>query len=228
MFFKAFKTLFLTVFAIATIFLIQTEHVRAASTTVNVTANICSGSGSPGSPLANMTATLTNGTTVFSCVTVSGRCSIINVPTGVSYNVTVSPPSGYNITTPATIFCGAPPATLLPTGVSLIAVSLTPSAGGTTGDTTGGGTTGTTGGIPGLTTKPLATIINDITIWLLSIVALIAVLFIMIGGVYYMTSGGDERRIETAKSIITYAILGLFVAAIAYAAVLLVNKLVGT
>lgn len=81
--------------------------------------------------------------------------------------------------------------------------------------------------INGLTNRPLATIINSITEWLLGIAAAIAVLFIIIGGLYYITSGGDEKRIETAKSTITYAILGIFVVSIAYAAVVLANKLIG-
>lgn len=81
--------------------------------------------------------------------------------------------------------------------------------------------------INGLTNRPLVDIINDITVWILGIAAAIAILFIVIGGLYYMTAGGDERQMETAKTTITYAIWGIFVIAIAYAIVVLVNKIVG-
>lgn len=81
--------------------------------------------------------------------------------------------------------------------------------------------------ITGLTKKPLVQIINNITVWLLGIAASLAILFIVVGGIYYVTAAGDERRIDTAKSIITYAIYGIFLVAIAYAIVLTVNKIVG-
>lgn len=223
--FKITKIFFPAAVVFLMLFLIQAGQARA----VEIRALRCNGGG----------ATLPNMTVIFSNASVpdgrncrtgsSGTCTI---PTKPSEGGSTLPAGVYNISIPMagyTIERTAPcltPLTYDTTNlIPFLDVYLTPSTGGTTG---GGATGGTTGGIHGLTNKPLATIINDITLWLLGIVALIAVLFIIIGGVYYMTSGGDERRIESAKSTITYAILGLFVAAIAYATVLLVNKLIGT
>jgi len=39
----------------------------------------------------------------------------------------------------------------------------------------------------------------------------IALLFLIIGGLRYMASGGDEKAITAAKSAITYSVLGLIV-----------------
>lgn len=81
--------------------------------------------------------------------------------------------------------------------------------------------------INGLTNKPLKDIINGITVWLLGIAAALAILFIVVGGIYYVTAGGDERRMETAKTTITYSILGIFIIGIAYAIVVLINNVIG-
>jgi len=79
----------------------------------------------------------------------------------------------------------------------------------------------------GLTSKPLKDIINGITVWLLGIAAALAILFIVVGGIYYVTAGGDERRMETAKTTITYAIWGIFIIGIAYAIVVVINNVIG-
>lgn len=39
----------------------------------------------------------------------------------------------------------------------------------------------------------------------------VSLLFLIIGGLRYMASGGDEKAITTAKSAITYAVLGLLI-----------------
>jgi hypothetical protein len=50
----------------------------------------------------------------------------------------------------------------------------------------------------------------------------IAVLMIIIGGVRYVVSGGDQGSISGAKNTILYAVIGLIVAVAAYAIVNLV------
>lgn len=46
---------------------------------------------------------------------------------------------------------------------------------------------------------------------LLTSAGVVALLFLMIGGLRYMASGGDEKAITAAKSAITYAVLGLII-----------------
>lgn len=45
--------------------------------------------------------------------------------------------------------------------------------------------------------------------WLLGFAGAIAILFIVIGGVKYMTAGGNEKQVASAKTTLTYAIIGL-------------------
>lgn len=48
---------------------------------------------------------------------------------------------------------------------------------------------------------------------------IIAVVVIIIGGIRYVVSQGDEKSIEGAKNTILYAVVGLIVAVLAYAIV---------
>ncbi|MDP4127593.1 MAG: pilin [Bacillota bacterium] len=50
--------------------------------------------------------------------------------------------------------------------------------------------------------------------WLLGIVGGLAILFIVYGGFLYVTSAGNQQRIELAKKTLTYAILGLILVAL--------------
>jgi glucose uptake protein GlcU len=57
---------------------------------------------------------------------------------------------------------------------------------------------------------------QDITSTLLLILGVIAVIMIIIGGIRYTTSNGDASRIKAAKDTITYSVIGLVVAILAY------------
>lgn len=62
-------------------------------------------------------------------------------------------------------------------------------------------------------------IFNEITNTLLFIAGAAAVLFIIIGGLRYVLSSGNEKAITGAKDTILYAIIGVIVTVIAYAIV---------
>lgn len=55
-------------------------------------------------------------------------------------------------------------------------------------------------------------IIVNILDWLLALVGVIGVIGFIIAGILYLTSAGDEGRIETAKKAMTYSIIGVIVA----------------
>lgn len=57
----------------------------------------------------------------------------------------------------------------------------------------------------------LAKVINVFSI----IVGVIAVIMIIVGGLRYITSGGDSGKVSTAKTTIIYALIGLVVVALA-------------
>ena len=61
---------------------------------------------------------------------------------------------------------------------------------------------------------------------LLFLIGAIAVIMIIIGGIRYVTSNGDQGQVTGAKNTILYAIVGLVVAIMAYAIVnFVVSKL---
>lgn len=62
-------------------------------------------------------------------------------------------------------------------------------------------------------------VITSITNILLFVVGALAVIMIIIGGFRYATSGGDSKAVSAAKNTILYAIVGLVIAFLAFAAV---------
>ena len=53
----------------------------------------------------------------------------------------------------------------------------------------------------------------------LGVLGLVAVIFVVVGGVKYMTSAGDPGKVQQAKKTIIYALIGLIVCALAFAIV---------
>lgn len=58
----------------------------------------------------------------------------------------------------------------------------------------------------------LSQIALNVLNFLLSIVGVLAVIMLVIGGIMYLTAAGNEDRIETGKKIVTYSIIGITVA----------------
>lgn len=65
-------------------------------------------------------------------------------------------------------------------------------------------------------------IVNNVANFIFGFIVILSIIFLVWGGIQYVTAGGDEAQMEKAKSTITYAIIGLFVAGVAYAIVTLV------
>lgn len=62
---------------------------------------------------------------------------------------------------------------------------------------------------------------------LTSAAAVIAVIFIIIAGIKFVTSSGDEKKLASAASTITYAIIGLVVTALAFVILQIIQYLLG-
>lgn len=58
--------------------------------------------------------------------------------------------------------------------------------------------------------------ITNVTNWTLGIAGALAVLFIIISGIRYTTSAGNQNLQESAKKNLTYAIIGLAIVVLAY------------
>ena len=73
---------------------------------------------------------------------------------------------------------------------------------------------------------PVAEIVVNVITWMMSIIGVIAVAFIIYGGIMYATSAGNEQQIERAKKILLYAIIGLVIAIMALVIATLVTRVV--
>lgn len=60
---------------------------------------------------------------------------------------------------------------------------------------------------------------RQITNTILYIVGIIAVVMLIIGGIKYVVSGGDSKKVTDAKNTVLYAIIGLVISVFAYAIV---------
>lgn len=69
----------------------------------------------------------------------------------------------------------------------------------------------------------LANVIN----WLLGIVGALVMLALIWGGIKYIISVGDPKKVDEAKQVITWAIVGLAVILLAFVIVVTVKSLLG-
>ena len=78
-----------------------------------------------------------------------------------------------------------------------------------------------------LSTNSFETLIMGIINWILGIVVSLAILFLIIGGLMYITSAGDEERIKKAKNIILYAVVGLGVVILSWSIITELKDILG-
>lgn len=70
--------------------------------------------------------------------------------------------------------------------------------------------------------ETLAGIATNVLNFLLSIVGVIGIIMLVIGGLMYLLAAGDEDRINTGKKIVNYSIIGI---AVALAALVIVTQI---
>lgn len=64
-----------------------------------------------------------------------------------------------------------------------------------------------------------AGVFKQVTNTILYVVGIIAVIMLIIGGIRYVISGGDSKKVTDAKNTVLYAIIGLVIAFLAFAIV---------
>lgn len=62
-------------------------------------------------------------------------------------------------------------------------------------------------------------VFNKITSTILYAVGIVSVIMLIYGGLRYVMSGGDSKKVTDAKNTILYAIIGLIIAVLSYAIV---------
>src|SRR3989344_1230439 len=71
------------------------------------------------------------------------------------------------------------------------------------------------------------TLAGDIVLILTGVAFAISIIFIIIAGIKIVTASGDEKKLASAQSTLTYAIIGLVVTILAFVIVRLVQYFIG-
>lgn len=77
---------------------------------------------------------------------------------------------------------------------------------------------GATSGAPG-SNLTVSSVIHTVSNILIFAVGIAAVIMIIVGGLRYTLSGGDQSKVTSAKNTIIYAVVGVALAIMAYAIV---------
>ena len=80
---------------------------------------------------------------------------------------------------------------------------------------------------PALAAADIPTVINNLQTWLVGILAGLATLFLVIGGVRYVMSGGNPGEVEKAKSAFKSAGFGYCLAILAPVVITILKSIVG-
>ncbi len=77
------------------------------------------------------------------------------------------------------------------------------------------------------TIKDLETVFTNVVYSVLAIAGVTLFIVLIIGGLKYITSGGDPKAAESAQKTITYGIGGLIVVILSYLILVLIKTLTG-
>ena len=64
--------------------------------------------------------------------------------------------------------------------------------------------------------------------FLLSVFGTIAIICLVVSGILYLTAGGDQRRIETAKKSFLYAVTGIIIGLGCLIIIKTIGKIIGS
>jgi len=81
--------------------------------------------------------------------------------------------------------------------------------------------------VPAITDiETIQDLVQRIVLWVLIIAGVIAVLFLIGGGLLYLTAGGNPEQVQKAKTTLVNAIIGIIVIALAFAIYVVVINLI--
>ncbi|MBQ2695572.1 hypothetical protein IJG04_02990 [Candidatus Saccharibacteria bacterium] len=65
----------------------------------------------------------------------------------------------------------------------------------------------------------LPNVVRNILNAIIGVMGLVAVVFVVVGGIHYITSTGDATKVKKARDTILYSVIGLVICALAFAIV---------
>ena len=79
----------------------------------------------------------------------------------------------------------------------------------------------------GLPSSGVTTVLDNVSKFVISLIAGLAVLMIVASGIMYITAGGDSSKAEKAKEWLIASIVGLVIALLAFVIVIVVGTTLG-
>lgn len=70
-------------------------------------------------------------------------------------------------------------------------------------------------------------VIETFASWLFTIILAIAVVMLLYAGLLWMTAGGDEEKLGTARKVLIWGLVGIVIALVARGLVAIMRQLVG-
>lgn len=71
----------------------------------------------------------------------------------------------------------------------------------------------------------LPTVFSNIVYWAAGLAGIVAVFFIILAGIKFLTSGGDPKQVEEARKTMTYAIVGLVLILMSFAIIKIIGAI---
>jgi len=76
-----------------------------------------------------------------------------------------------------------------------------------------------------ISTSDFGEIVQNFLLWILSVAGVITIFMLVFGGIMYMTAGGDEQKVATAKKVATWTIIGLGLILISYSIIAVLDQI---
>lgn len=67
-----------------------------------------------------------------------------------------------------------------------------------------------------INTSDFGTLVENFLLWILSVAGALALFMLVAGGIMYMTAGGDDQKVATAKKMVGWTVLGLVLVLVSY------------
>jgi len=74
-------------------------------------------------------------------------------------------------------------------------------------------------------TSDFAKIVENFLLWVLSVAGALTLFMLVAGGIMYMTAGGDEQKVTTAKKVVTWTIIGLALILASYSIIKVLDEI---
>lgn len=74
-------------------------------------------------------------------------------------------------------------------------------------------------------TSDFAKIVENFLLWILSVAGILTLFMLVVGGIMYMTAGGDEQKVTTAKKVVTWTIIGLALILASYSIIKVLDEI---